>query len=79
MLRHIPKEAEQSPVERRAVEFPSQIRQVILYLLLAQLSEPWTYRTMHSLVAQQVICRIANDANLDSVAVHFTFDGLFEC
>ena len=56
-----------------------QVGQVILDLRLAQFAEPRAGSMVNSFVAQEMVCRFSNDTNLDSVAVHFSFNGFLQC
>ena len=60
----------------RRVHF-SQIRQIIFDLVLCEFPEPRTYCAVDTLVAEQMVCGLAHNANLNRVAIHFALDGLF--
>jgi len=57
---------------------PLQISQVILDLFLTQLPKPRSCGTFDTLIAQEMVGRIADDTNLHRVPVHLALDRLFE-
>ena len=55
-----------------------QVGQVIFDFLFAEFPESWANSVLHTFIAQEVVRRIADDADFDCVSVHLAFDGLLE-